>query len=63
MTDPTPTDRDPELRRAFALEEREQTGLINALFPRHDQPAYRTRCRCFRACGAGRWRSALWLVM
>jgi hypothetical protein len=53
VTDPTPTDRDPELRRAFALEEREQTGLINALVPRHDQPAYRTRCR-FRA-----WRRSM----
>lgn len=38
------------------------TGLINAFLQPHDQPAYVTRYRCFRACGAGRWRAALWMM-
>ena len=38
------------------------TGLIAALFQPHDQPAYRTRYRCFRSCGAGRRCAALWVL-
>jgi hypothetical protein len=34
------------------------TALIGAMLQPHDRPAYRTRYRCVRACGAGRVRAA-----